>query len=49
MDKQLKKKQQNKPVEVLVSTNDDSFDFESWARVVRPQLKAALQKRVTKL
>jgi hypothetical protein len=41
MNRNLKKQQLNNSV----SANDNSFDFESWARAVRPQLLAALEKR----
>jgi hypothetical protein len=35
-------KKQTKPD---VSKNSDGFDFDSWAKQVRPQLLASLQKR----
>ncbi len=41
MTSNLKKQELNKPV----SANDDKFDFESWAKAVRPQLLAVLEKR----
>lgn len=41
MNRNLKQQQLNKPV----SANDNNFDFESWARAVKPQLLAALDKR----
>jgi hypothetical protein len=33
-----------KPFETLVSCNNDRFDFELWASLVKPQLLAALKK-----
>lgn len=33
-----------KPVETLVSDNNDNFNFELWASLVRPQLLAVLKK-----
>lgn len=33
------------PAETSVNFTDDSFDFELWAKTVRRQLLAALQKR----
>jgi hypothetical protein len=44
MNTELENKQQDKPVQVPVIPNNDSFNFESWAREVRPLLLAALQK-----
>ena len=38
-----------KLIKTPVSGNNDSFNFELWARAVRPQLLAALQKKATKL
>ena len=38
-----------KLIKTPVSGNNDSFNFELWARAVRPQLLAALQKKTTKL
>ena len=32
-------------IKTPVSGNNDSFNFELWARAVRPQLLAALQKK----
>lgn len=49
MNTHLNNKQQDKFVKGAVSANNDSFDFELWAREVRPLLLAALQKRATKL
>jgi hypothetical protein len=40
--------QVKKSVETPVSGNKDSFNFEVWASLVKPQLIAALQKRATK-
>jgi|GEM_PF-6675113 len=34
-----------KSVKASASDNDDSFNFETWAREVKPQLLAALKKR----
>ena len=41
MNSNLNKQERNK----AVSANDDKFDFESWAKAVRPQLLAVLEKR----
>lgn len=32
----------------VTGSNNDSFNFDLWAKAVRPQLLAALQKRTTK-
>jgi len=40
--------QVKKPIEPSASCNRDSFNFEVWASLVKPQLLAALQKRATK-
>ena len=47
MNHYLKKQQPDKPIDAENSATDDSFNFELWARAVRPQLLAALQKRTT--
>jgi hypothetical protein len=49
MDTQLKNQQQDKFVKVTVSANTDGFNFELWAREVRPLLLAVVQKRTKKL
>lgn len=48
MNLNLKKQQPDKSVEVETRANDDNFNFESWARAVRPQLLAVLQKRIVR-
>lgn len=45
MNTNLKKPQSLPPVKAQVSEFTDSFDFECWAREVRTQLLAALQKK----
>ena len=47
MNHYLKKQQQDLPANAENNATDDSFNFELWARAVRPQLLAALQKRTT--
>ncbi len=45
MNTNLKKPQSTPPLKAKVNEWNDSFDFEYWAREVRTQLLAALQKR----
>ena len=47
MSLNLKQQQMDKPVDASVSPQDESFNFESWARAVKPQLLALVQKRMT--
>ena len=47
MNTNLKNPQSSSPVQVQISEFTDSFDFECWAREVRTQLLAALQKKAT--
>ena len=37
-----------KSVKASASDNNDSFNFERWAREVKPQMLAALKKRAEK-
>lgn len=41
----MNKKCKNQPLEAVNSIKYNSFNFELWAALVRPQLIAALQKR----
>lgn len=47
MNTNLKNPQSSSPVKAQLSAFTDSFDFECWAREVRTQLLAALQKKAT--
>ncbi|HCF26219.1 MAG TPA: hypothetical protein DEV81_03115 [Cyanobacteria bacterium UBA11049] len=47
MNFNLKQQQMDKPVDASVSPQDESFNFELWARAVKPQLLAVVQKRTT--
>jgi hypothetical protein len=40
---------ERKLIETPVNGDNNSFNFELWARAVKPQLLAALQKRTTNL
>lgn len=48
MNLQLENHRKDKPVEALLSLNDDRFNFEVWASEVRHQMLASLQKRAVK-
>ncbi len=45
MNTKIERKLQDKLLDALFSSNDESFDFDLWANKVRPQLLAALQKQ----
>jgi len=45
MNTKTEKQRPEPPVEALVNYTDDSFDFELWAKSVRRQLLAALERR----
>ena len=47
MNTNLKNPQSSSPVKAKISELNDNFDFECWARQVRTQLLAALQKKAT--
>lgn len=47
MNTNLKNPQSSSPVKAKISELNDNFDFECWAREVRTQLLAALQKKAT--
>jgi hypothetical protein len=47
MNTNLKNSQSSSPVKAKISELNDNFDFECWAREVRTQLLAALQKKAT--
>lgn len=47
MNTNLKNAQSSSPVKAKISELNDNFDFERWAREVRTQLLAALQKKAT--
>jgi hypothetical protein len=47
MNTNLKNAQSSSPVKSKISELNDNFDFECWAREVRTQLLAALQKKAT--
>lgn len=47
MNTNLKNLQSSSPVKAKISELNDNFDFECWAREVRTQLLAALQKKAT--
>ena len=43
------KQQMDKAVDASVNPQDKSFNFESWARAVKPQLQAVVQKTTTNI
>ena len=45
MNNEDKKPQVDQPVEAAVNCTDDDLNFDLWAKTVRRQLLAALQKR----
>ncbi len=45
MNTNLKNPQSSSPIKAQLSEFTDNFDFECWAREVRTQLLAALQKK----
>ena len=47
MNTNLKNPQSSSPLQAKSSELNDNFDFECWARQVRTQLLAALQKKAT--
>lgn len=47
MNTNLKNPQSSSPLQAKISELNDNFDFECWAREVRTQLLAALQKKAT--
>lgn len=47
MNTNLKSANSSSPVKSKISELNDNFDFECWAREVRAQLLAALQKKAT--
>ncbi|HEY9831349.1 MAG TPA: hypothetical protein V6D26_12270 [Stenomitos sp.] len=47
MNTNLKNPQSSSPLQAKINELNDNFDFECWAREVRTQLLAALQKKAT--
>lgn len=47
MNFNLKQQQPDNSLNALVGSKEESFNFESWAKAVRPQLLAVVQKRMT--
>ncbi len=48
MNTELSNQQREQPFEALVSSNSGNFNFELWAREVRRQMVASLEKRAVK-
>jgi hypothetical protein len=48
MNTELSNQQRDQPFEALVSSNSGNFNFELWAREVRRQMVATLQKKAVK-
>ncbi len=49
MDVNSKQQQMGKAVDASVNPQDQNFNFESWARAVKPQLEAVMQKTTTNI
>ncbi len=48
MNSNIQKQRNNESIDTSVSYNNNSFNFELWAKEVRPHLVAALQRRAAK-
>ncbi len=49
MNLHSKQQQMDKAADASVNPQDESFNFESWARAVKPQLQAVVQKTTTQI